>query len=139
MWPRLHGSSVFPRVESQQEILMRANVVALALYRLASRTVGNKCPCFISEAVSDILPEPKRNSGDSHRVRKVELEHPAGTLPLAEYLFKSHLFQCYSFGYACGEVQVPYGPGCDGKEVVSLLMWVLETKFRYSARAVYIL
>lgn len=34
---------------------------------------------------------------------------------------------------------MPHGPGGDGKEVVSLLMWVLETKFRYSARAIYIL
>ena len=34
---------------------------------------------------------------------------------------------------------MPYGPGCDGKEVVSLLMWVLETKFRYSTKATYIL
>lgn len=71
MWPQFHGSSAFPRVESQQEILMRANVAALALYRLASRTVGNKCPCFISKAVSGILPEPKRNSGDSHTAREV--------------------------------------------------------------------
>lgn len=34
---------------------------------------------------------------------------------------------------------MPYGPGGDGKEVVSFLMWVLETLVRYSARVEYIL
>ena len=93
MWPWLHGSSVFPRMESQQEILKRANVVALVLYRSASRTGGNKCLCFISEAVSSVLPEPTRNSGDSWHA-KFNWSIRAGPLPLSECSFKSHLFQC---------------------------------------------
>lgn len=102
--------------------------------------MGNTFLCFIKGSASRILLwHHKQSPASISDTQCMTFEWGVHSGNPHHVTDSEYFKDVFSFSYlsmrisVCGEMQCPYGPRGDIKEVVNLLIWVLETKLRFSA------